>query len=194
MTIHRSFLEGGRNGMLSLEQKKAIFSLFELEEKKMSNRRIDYDYPASTQRGKKIATQLYKSGNGYVIGKYMSKEAIHANNYEVDPRGWINIMNFSSEELKQVIIEAMISMSSTEEYLTFEDSSPIEKQIISTQISGDPLTKSEGHPYIENYFRIINGQLKFLCEVQSFTLITRSNFAKGVLSVWEEYYKVKVSR
>jgi len=46
-----------------------------------------------------------------VIGKYMDEETIHTKGYEVDNRGWINIKEFSSEDLHEVISTAMMSMS-----------------------------------------------------------------------------------
>ena len=165
--------------VLTLEQKLDIFSLFELEVKKRSNQRIDYDYPASKQRGKKLATQLYKSGNGYVIGKYLSEEVIKANGYEVDPRGWINIMNFSSDELKKVIIEAMKSMSSEEEiiYLDKNRNSP------------EPSDQSFVHNWLINF----NAQLRLLGVVQNFQIQSRHNYVMGILSIWEEYYRVHLN-
>ncbi len=95
--------------MLSFEEKKAIFHLFKLTEKKISNGKVNFLYPDSKQKGQVLAKQLQPSGNGYVIGKYMSKEV--SNKYKVDARGWISIKEFSDEGLKKVISEAMTSMS-----------------------------------------------------------------------------------
>jgi hypothetical protein len=100
--------------MLSFEEKKAIFQSFKLKEKKISNGRVSFVYPESKQRGKVLATQLHPSGNGYVVGKYMSRETIKKNGYLVDPRGWISIRDFSKEEMKNVIREAAMSMSGVE--------------------------------------------------------------------------------
>ena len=98
--------------MLSFEQKITIFRSFqELEEKPISNNKLNYIYPDSLQRGKMLSTQLQPSGNGYVIGKYMDEETIHSKGYIVDSRGWINIKEFSSEDLHEVISTAMMSMS-----------------------------------------------------------------------------------
>lgn len=58
--------------MLSFEHKKSIFKSFqELKEKPISNDRLDYVYSASLQRGRTLATQLHRRGNGYVLGKYI---------------------------------------------------------------------------------------------------------------------------
>jgi hypothetical protein len=95
--------------MLSFEEKKAIFHLFNLKEKKISNGKINFLYPESKQKGHVLAKQLQASGNGYVNGKYLPNEI--STEYKVDARGWISIKEFSDEELKKVIAEAMTSMS-----------------------------------------------------------------------------------
>ncbi|UGB33135.1 hypothetical protein [Metabacillus sp. B2-18] len=98
--------------MLSFEHKKTIFSSYnELFEKSISNDRVDYVYPGSLQRGKTLATQLHPSGNGYVIGKYMDSDMIFTKGYKVDNQGWIKIKDYSVEELHEIIIDAMKSMS-----------------------------------------------------------------------------------
>lgn len=63
--------------MLSFDQQKAIFRSFpQLQEKVRSDGRIDYFYPDSLKRGKRLAIELASTGNGYVIGKYMKSEII----------------------------------------------------------------------------------------------------------------------
>jgi len=96
--------------MLSFKEKKAIFHSFHLKEKKISNDRVNFVYPESTQRGQVLATQLHPSGNGYVIGRYMSEDTIKDNGYTLDARGWISIKDFSKEELIKVIKAAKLSM------------------------------------------------------------------------------------
>ncbi|WP_160723773.1 hypothetical protein [Bacillus sp. USDA818B3_A] len=97
--------------MLSFEEKKAIFQSFKLKEKQYGNGKVSFVYPESVQKGQVLATQLHPSGNGYVIGKYMSEDTIRRNGYQVDPRGWISIKVFSKEEIAKVITEAITSMS-----------------------------------------------------------------------------------
>ncbi|MGG3564371.1 hypothetical protein ABES03_22540 [Neobacillus rhizosphaerae] len=101
--------------MLSFEEKKTIFHSFNLKEKKISNGRVNFIYPESKQKGQVLATQLHPSGNGYVIGKYMSKDTIMKHRYKVDPRGWISIRDFSKDELMSVISDAMKSMNGIQE-------------------------------------------------------------------------------
>lgn len=101
--------------MLSFEHKKSIFSRYsDLEEKEIINNRLDFNFPKSTQKGKKLATQLHPSGNGYVNGNYMSQEVIKIKGYKLDSRGWINIKDFTEEQLEEVIKDALISMGSKE--------------------------------------------------------------------------------
>jgi len=101
--------------MLSFDEKKEIFRSFDLVEKEMSNGKLSYHYPKSKQRGQVLATQLHTTGNGYVIGKYMSEEIVIANDFQVDSRGWISIKEFSKEELKNLISHAMDSMLNVDE-------------------------------------------------------------------------------
>lgn len=77
----------------------------------ISNGRGNFIYPDSKQSGNVLARELHPSGNGYVIGKYMSEKTIKNIGYKVDSRGWISIKNFSEAELVRVINEAMKSMS-----------------------------------------------------------------------------------
>jgi hypothetical protein len=100
--------------MLSFEVKKAIFRSFNLEEKQISNGRINFNFPESKQRGQVVGTQLHTSGNGYVIGKYMTPETINKYGFQVDSRGWISIKELTKEQLVEVITEAIRSMSMDE--------------------------------------------------------------------------------
>ncbi|ULT57692.1 hypothetical protein L1999_03780 [Neobacillus drentensis] len=97
--------------MLSFEEKKAIFHSFKLKEKMNGNGKVSFVYPESIQKGQTLATQLHPSGNGYVIGKYMSEDTIKKHGFQVDPRGWISIKVLSKEEITKVITEAINSMS-----------------------------------------------------------------------------------
>lgn len=124
--------------MLSFEEKKAIFHSFKLEEKQMSNGKVSFHYPESKQRGQVLATQLHSTGNGYVVGKYMSEETIKKNGYTVDSRGWISIKDFSKEELEKVITEAMNSMHST--------TTDIEEEPIETLLVREETIQEDLHP------------------------------------------------
>lgn len=129
--------------VLSFEEKKAIFQSFKLKEKKISNGRVSYVYPESNQKGQVLATQLHPSGNGYVVGKYMSEETIKKHGYEVDPRGWISIKVFSKDEIAKVITEAMKSMCLQED----EAEGIIEKQdSLTTAVPANEVTDQHDAP------------------------------------------------
>jgi len=100
--------------MLSFEEKKAIFRSFNLEEKQISNGRVNFNYPESKQRGQVVGTQLHTSGNGYVVGKYMAHGTIKHNGFQMDSRGWISIKDITKDQLIDVITEAIKSMSMVE--------------------------------------------------------------------------------
>jgi hypothetical protein len=132
--------------VLSFEEKKAIFHSFKLKEKKNGNGKVSFVYPESVQKGQVLATQLHPSGNGYVIGKYMSEETIKKHGYQVDPRGWISIKVFSKDEIAKVIMEAIQSMSGghvesllpdgvTSVAETFEEKAPVaDEDMLATAI------------------------------------------------------------
>lgn len=127
--------------MLSFEDKKAIFRSFNLVEKQISNGRVSYVYPESKQRGQVLATQLHPSGNGYVIGKYMSEETIRENEYKVDTRGWISVRDFSEDALVKVISEAKRSMSGLEdEGATFTEEITLQNE--AAKFSGKKIEES----------------------------------------------------
>jgi len=100
--------------MLSFEEKKAVFRSFNLAEKQIRNGRVNFNYPESIQRGQVVGTQLHTSGNGYVVGKYLSPEIIEQCKFQLDSRGWISIKDFTKDQLTNVISEAIKSMSSSE--------------------------------------------------------------------------------
>lgn len=124
--------------MLSFEEKKAIFHSFKLEEKQMSNGKVSFHYPESKQRGQVLATQLHSTGNGYVVGKYMSEETIKKNGFTVDSRGWISIKEFSKKELENVITEAMKSMLSTTTDIQEEPIETLSVQEETVQVHSTP--------------------------------------------------------
>jgi hypothetical protein len=94
------------------EERRAIINSFvELTEKEISNNTFNFFYQKSLQKGKKIVTELSHTGNGYVLGQYMSEDMIKENCYKVDNQGWISIAEFSHDALKKIIYDAMESMS-----------------------------------------------------------------------------------
>lgn len=185
--------------MLSFEQKKAIFRSFqELQEKPISNNRMNYIYPDSLQKGQILATQLHPSGNGYVIGKYMDEKTIRTKGYAVDPRGWINIKEYSSGDLHDIITTAMISMSGkttvnhTNDLNVEQDRNLtiIEKEKNETQ--SKPTFEEWVSSFVYNWlgFRIIDAPIWFeksgaeISRIQTKTIEQSLEFVQGVTSIW----------
>jgi hypothetical protein len=97
--------------MLTLKEKVEVFKSYDLKETSISYERINFENTASKQTRKVLARELHESGNGYVLGEYMSKDTIEKYRYKVDSRGWISIKDFNKESLRIVIEEAIKSMS-----------------------------------------------------------------------------------
>lgn len=125
--------------MLSFEEKKAIFRSFNLEEKQLSNGRVNFNYPESIQRGQVVGTQLHTSGNGYIIGKYMETETIKKYDFQMDSRSWISIKDFTKDQLSDVITEAIKSMSVVES----QADTATQKELIEVSNKGKLLLKGK---------------------------------------------------
>lgn len=91
--------------MLDFKQKLEIISSFpELERKNVSLGRVNFHYPDSVMDKKVVVYHLHPNGNGYVYAKDVDA-------YETDDRGMVNIRDFSEEELRQIIREAIHALS-----------------------------------------------------------------------------------
>lgn len=181
--------------MLSFEQKKAIFRSFqELQEKRLRNNKLNYIYQDSLQRGKILSTQLQPNGSGYINGKYMDGNIIRTKGYIVDPRGWINIKDFSAEDLHEIITLAMISMSgkkiendSTVLSKT-ESGSIIEKEVVNSNKSIEEWVKT----YSDNWFNFgfirepiwIKENRKEITKIQTKTLEQSMELVQNVTNMW----------
>ena len=92
--------------------KRSIFNSFpELNEKINRDKRVNYVYPHSMKTARMLATQLHPNGNGYVNGKYIRDEVINEKGYQVDPRGWIKIKDFTQTQLWEIILIALKSLN-----------------------------------------------------------------------------------
>jgi hypothetical protein len=91
--------------MLTFAEKLAIIESFpELERKDVSLGRVNFQLKNSLSDKKNIVYHLHPNGNGYVFsGQLLS--------YEKDDKGMTNIRDFSAEELKKIIAEAIQSLT-----------------------------------------------------------------------------------
>ncbi|MFD1021097.1 hypothetical protein [Thalassobacillus hwangdonensis] len=91
--------------MLSFEEKLAIIEEFEeLEKKEISLGRVNFHYEESLYDKKIVVYRLHPNGNGFVYAGQIE-------DYPVDDRGMVNIKDFSADELRELIRDAIDSLS-----------------------------------------------------------------------------------
>ncbi len=105
--------------MLTFNEKLAIIESFpELERKNVSLGRINFQFPNSISDKKNIVYHLHPNGNGFVYAGDLT-------NYDADEKGMVNIRDFSADQLRRLIKEAIHALS------------PIEKAAFEEAIIGD---------------------------------------------------------
>ncbi|RYL95072.1 hypothetical protein EWI07_03335 [Sporolactobacillus sp. THM7-4] len=91
--------------MLDYQQKLAVIASFpELERKDVSLGRVNFQYPGSVADKKNVVYHLHPNGNGYVYAKGIE-------GYETDDKGFVNIRDFSGEELRRILKKAIHALS-----------------------------------------------------------------------------------
>ncbi|MFJ7638937.1 hypothetical protein ACQKL0_13020 [Peribacillus sp. NPDC097264] len=91
--------------MLTFEEKLSIIETFpELERKDVSLGRVNFHFPGSVQEKKIVVQHLHPNGNGFVYAGHLKKK-------ETDRKGFINIRDYSEEELKALIKTALSYLS-----------------------------------------------------------------------------------
>ncbi|MEF3301991.1 hypothetical protein [Paenibacillus sp. GYB003] len=91
--------------MLSFEQKLAILDSFpQLRRKHVSLGRVNYHYEESARDKKTVAYHLHPNGNGFVYGGLLQ-------GYRTDEKGFVNVRDFSEDELRAVVEQSIRSLS-----------------------------------------------------------------------------------
>ena len=91
--------------MLTFEEKLAIIETFpELERKNVSLGRVNFHFEGSMYDKKNVVYHLHPNGNGFVYAEFLS-------GYDLDPKGMVNIRDFTAEELKTIIGQSIKSLS-----------------------------------------------------------------------------------
>ncbi|PAQ14262.1 hypothetical protein CD798_11570 [Bacillaceae bacterium SAOS 7] len=91
--------------MLTFEEKLEIIESFsQLERKNVSLGRVNFHFEDSVTDKKNIVYHLHPNGNGFVYAGELS-------HYPTDSKGMVNIRDFSAEELRTVLDEAILSLS-----------------------------------------------------------------------------------
>ncbi|CAH2714280.1 hypothetical protein BACCIP111895_01441 [Neobacillus rhizosphaerae] len=105
--------------MLTFNEKLAVIDEFSgLERKNVSLGRINFQFPNSISEKKNIVYHLHPNGNGFVYAGQLE-------NYETDEKGMVNIRDFSADQLRQLIKEAIHALS------------PLEPNTVEEAIIGD---------------------------------------------------------
>ncbi|WP_100407924.1 hypothetical protein [Bacillus solitudinis] len=95
--------------MLTFEQKLTIAESFpELERKNVSLNRVNFHFEESTSDKKNVVYHLHPNGNGYVYAEKLS-------GYKSDSKGMVNIRDFSENELRTIITQAIESLEQEDE-------------------------------------------------------------------------------
>ncbi|MGG1401216.1 hypothetical protein ABE288_25865 [Bacillus salipaludis] len=94
--------------MLTFEEKLAIIETFpELERVNVSLGRVNFQFNESVYDKKNVVYHLHPNGNGFVYAGRIP-------NYKTDDKGMVNIRDYSAEDLKQLIKDAITSLSAVE--------------------------------------------------------------------------------
>lgn len=91
--------------MLTFEEKLAVIESFpELKRKNVSLGRVNFQYEESVTDKKNIVYHLHPNGNGFVYAEPLST-------YSTDDKGMVNIRDFSKQELRTIIGQAIEALS-----------------------------------------------------------------------------------
>jgi hypothetical protein len=93
--------------MLTFDEKLAIIASFTaLQRKDVSMGRVNFHYEASIVDKKIVVYHLHPNGNGFVYAE-------HVPNTTTDDKGFVNIREYSTDELRSIIEAAIASISAS---------------------------------------------------------------------------------
>jgi hypothetical protein len=91
--------------MLTFEEKLAVIASFTvLQRKDVSMGRVNFHYEASIFDKKIVVYHLHPNGNGFVYAEHVPHTA-------TDDKGFVNIREYSADELRSIIEAAIASIS-----------------------------------------------------------------------------------
>lgn len=205
--------------MLHFKDARKIFlSYVELKEKKMSGERYSYVFPQSLQRGKELAREIVcnqdGSCNGYVHARYMMPEIQQKYSKQTDERLMIKIKTFTSDQLREVIEDAIHSMN----HRTLPNITKNQQDITTTITKVIPLEQNQSQSSFKLLVRSClynwlgygnpNGYVWFIgteeggAEIwrhgtktleQSLQLRSRFRLHMDFVEVWENHYDLPLS-
>jgi hypothetical protein len=91
--------------VLTFEEKLNIISSFpELERKDVSLGRVNFHFMGSVHEKTMVVQHLHPNGNGYIFAGFLSKK-------ETDKKGFVNIRDYSEEQLRSLIAKSIAYLS-----------------------------------------------------------------------------------
>lgn len=91
--------------MLSFKEKMDVLDSFpQLQRKHVSLGRVNYHFEESLHEKKNVVYHLHPNGNGYVFAGLL-------HGYDTDRKGFVNIRDFRSEELRTLVADSIRSLS-----------------------------------------------------------------------------------
>jgi hypothetical protein len=122
--------------MLTFEEKLAVISLFtDLQKKDVSMGRVNFHYEASIMDKKIVVYHLHPNGNGFVYAE-------HIPHITTDDKGFVNIREYSADELRSIIQASIVSLSGA---ITSRVASENATEAIQAPSTEESWTDAEGH-------------------------------------------------
>jgi hypothetical protein len=91
--------------MLSFQEKLAILGSFpQLERRDVSLGRVNFHYERSVIEKKNVGFHFHPNGNGYIF-------AGEIEGYETDEKGFVNVRDYSEEELRSLVEQSIQSLT-----------------------------------------------------------------------------------
>lgn len=133
--------------MLTFEQKLDVLQSYpQLQRKNVSLGRVNFHFEESTVDKKIVAFHIHPNGNGFVYAGLLDE-------YETDDKGFVNIRDYSEEQLRTLLDATMKAMSSqpkpVNEVVETNTSSVI--PFSSGSSAGGQWINDEGHTLILKY-------------------------------------------
>lgn len=91
--------------MLNVEQKLEILGSYpQLQRKEVSLGRVNFHYEDSAYEKKIVALHIHPNGNGYIYAGLLPE-------YETDAKGFVNIRDYSEEDMRTLLDATLQAMS-----------------------------------------------------------------------------------
>ncbi|MFD1886896.1 hypothetical protein [Paenibacillus wenxiniae] len=133
--------------MLTFEQKLDVLQSYpQLQRKNVSLGRVNFHFEESTVEKKIVAFHIHPNGNGFVYAGLLHE-------YETDDKGFINIRDYSEEQLRALLNATIEAMSSQPQpvHEVVETKAPSVIPFPAGSSAGGNWINDEGHTLILKY-------------------------------------------